>query len=249
MTKLIGIIPAAGKAMRLPFLPFSKELYPIKTSQGLDPNPSGETLHPIIDLMVNRMKIADANKFLIIISKEKVDILKHLASGEKYACQFSYLIQENQSGLPDALSLANDWLEEDSLVIFGMPDTFFEPKDAFKRIVEDHIQTKADVTLGLFPTEKPEKYGMVGFDRKGNFLTTVDKPTQTTLRYLWGIACWNKCFSNFMTTYLKENNGKHEIVLSSVFMAAHTKGIRIRVVPFEAGKYTDIGTLDDLLAV
>lgn len=247
--KLKGIVPAAGLATRLPFLPFSKELYPIKTNSSLIRQGNLTEIHPVIDLLINSMKISGVDVLNIIVSKEKTDVMKYLGDGAKFGCHFSYLVQERQSGLPSALNLAHPWTGDEDVTVFGMPDTFFEPEDAFKVLLQNHKHRRADVTLGLFPTNNPEKYGMVAFDDTNSFVSTVDKPKHTDLKYLWGIACWNKTFSEFLDQFLNTCDATQEVVLSSVFQAAYNHGLSIKVVPFHTGSFIDIGTLDDLLKV
>jgi glucose-1-phosphate thymidylyltransferase len=110
-----------------------------------------------------------------------------------------------------------------------------------------HNSQKYDVTLGLFPTLKPERFGMVAFDQHNHFLYTVDKPAQTDLTYMWGIGCWGPVFSDFMHTWLrKQPPVRGEIVLADIFQAAQHAGLRLGVVPYVNGEYVDIGSLDDL---
>ncbi len=87
---------------------------------------------------------------------------------------------------------------------------------------------------------------MVEFDEHNNFLSTIDKPAASDLKYMWGIACWGRKFSEFMNQYIQETQEPSEFVLSSIFQAAFIAGLKIRVVPFENGQYIDIGTPEDL---
>jgi glucose-1-phosphate thymidylyltransferase len=76
---------------------------------------------------------------------------------------------------------------------------------------------------------------------------TVDKPASTDLRYMWGIGCWGKRFSEFMHQALSQRSGEgKEVVLGDIFQAAKEAGLDVRVVPFEDGRYIDIGNLDEL---
>lgn len=242
---VIGLIPAAGRAKRLPFLTCSKEIFPIGTLSQTIGGVTIQTPKPIISYMIERLYVAGVNRAIIITNKEKSDILRVLGDGNKFNINISYLVQEDSNGMPNALNLAFPWTK-DAIVLFGMPDTIFFPEGAFESLVEKLLVTRADLTLGLFPTDKPSKFGMVKFDEQDNFTYTIDKPRSTDLEYMWGIACWNNTFSRFMNDYLKNNSFSTEIVFGTVIQAAHDSGMKINVLPFSNGEYLDIGTPDDL---
>jgi NDP-sugar pyrophosphorylase family protein len=75
----------------------------------------------------------------------------------------------------------------------------------------------------------------------------VDKPAQTNLEWLWGIACWGSHFAELMHVMLAGlHNAGREAVLGDVFDAALEQGLQVRGLPFAEGRYTDIGTYNDL---
>jgi glucose-1-phosphate thymidylyltransferase len=243
---LIGLIPAAGQARRLAPLSCSKEIFPLGT---MERSTGGKVEHlpkPVGLYLIERMETAGVRKAFIIISKEKWDIPRYFGDGARAGMSLSYLLQENLGGMPFALDMAYPWVH-DSTILFGMPDTIFYPENAFVRLYQDHRLTGADLTLGLFPTDKPERFGMVAFDPDNRMAYTVDKPSSTDLRYMWGIGCWGKRFSEFMHESLSHRSGEgKEVVLGDIFQAAKEAGLDIRVVPFETGRYIDIGNLDEL---
>ena len=69
--------------------------------------------------------------------------------------------------MPGASDLARPWLNGET-VLFGMPDTIMEPRDCFTSLLEYHRAEEAVLSLGLFPTDNPKKFGMVGTDSDGN---------------------------------------------------------------------------------
>ncbi|MCS7060835.1 MAG: sugar phosphate nucleotidyltransferase [Anaerolineae bacterium] len=128
-----------------------------------------------------------------------------------------------------------------------MPDSIIEPRDAFVRLLAQHRQTGADLTLGLFPTETPWKFGMVQLDEHDRVVYNIDKPKQTDLRYMWGFCCWNQSFSDLMHDFLRRTDyGGKEIVLSQVFDEAIRQGLHVQGMRFDDGRYLDIGTAEEL---
>jgi glucose-1-phosphate thymidylyltransferase len=249
MNEIIGLIPAAGIARRLAPLPCSKELLPIGVSK-VEKNGTIEIRpKPVASYILESMAVAGIHRVLMVISKEKWDIPRFFGNGSDFGMSISYLIQENQLGMPDALNQAYPWLCDET-VVFGMPDTIIRPTNVFQSLIEDHFKRQADITLGLFPTDKPQKFGMVAYDQNQRMTYSIDKPEQTDLKYMWGMGCWSPKFTHFLRDQLSKvtSNGK-EIVLADIFQQALHAGMDINVIPFKEGKYYDIGTLDDLYTV
>jgi glucose-1-phosphate thymidylyltransferase len=248
MTKLVGLIPAGGLGNRLAPLPGSKELFPI----GFMPvSINGQTERrpkPICMYVIESMRAAGVEQLLMVINTEKIDILRYLRGGSQQGLSVSYLVQENAWGMPYALNLASPWVR-DATVLFGMPDTLFQPADAFQLLLSRHQASAADLTLGLFPTTKPERFGMVAFDHNDRMLHTVDKPAQSDLSFMWGIACWQPTFTSFMSEYLGHlQRPVKEVVLGDIFQAALQAQLNIGVVPFSDGEYIDIGNPEELVS-
>jgi glucose-1-phosphate thymidylyltransferase len=154
--------------------------------------------------------------------------------------------------MPYALDLVPPWLKGYEIVLMGMPDTIFEPRNAFKRLLAAHQAWDADLTLGLFKTESPQKFGMIGLDAHYNVVEHVDKPHTTHLKWLWGIACWGPRFTTLLHEVLETQgpdiaklNGR-EVVLGDIFDVALRSGLHVKGLPFEDGRYIDIGTYEDL---
>lgn len=250
MTRLVGLIPAAGRGARLGPLPFSKELFPLDY-QTTHISRSARRLPKVVSqYLVERMVRADVRQIFFILGDRKQDIMQYYGSGERFGTLFAYLYQEDPKGMPFALDLARPWLSEDDITVFGMPDTLFFPEDAFVQLLDFHSQRKNALTLGLFPTDKPSKFGMVDLDAGDNVLTCIDKPVQTSLEYMWGIACWSHVFTILMADYLADQTDvSHEVVLSDVFQYAVDAGLAVQALCFPQGTYLDVGTPDDLIYV
>jgi glucose-1-phosphate thymidylyltransferase len=247
MHRLVGLVPAAGHGKRVAFLPCSKELFPIgfahvgaQNRRELKPRAVGEYL-------LDRMRIAGVERVLIILSRGKWDIMHYFGDGSRFGLQIAYLFQENVWGMPYALDLARPWLR-DEIVLFGMPDTIFRPINAFSKLLIAHQRFSADVTLGLFPTTTPERFGMVEFDNDSyRALNIIDKPDKTDLKYMWGIGCWGPVFTKFLHNQLQVlSPPSKEIVLGDIFQAAIEANLKVQVLPFEQGEFIDIGTPDEL---
>ncbi len=244
--RIVGLIPAAGKGSRLAPFPAPKELFPIGY-QDYDTGGRIEKRPKVISqYLIENMLLAGMSEMFIIVGDSKHDILRYYGDGSRFGTKVAYLYQERLTGMPGALNLAQPWLK-DADVVFGMPDTIIEPKDAFQRLYAFHSNVSADLTLGLFQTNNPNKFGMVEFDADQTVISTVDKPSKTDLDHMWGCACWSQPFSELLNQFVKEHPYKErEIVLGDVFNAALDCKMKVKAMPFADGQYIDIGTSDEL---
>lgn len=245
--ELVGLIPAAGLAKRVSPLPGSKELFPVgfrevEVDGHLELRPK-----VVSQYLLDSMFQAGVRKVWIVLGKGKWDIMQYYGDGSEFGAHIAYLVMDRLWGMPYTLDQAYPWLAQDT-VVFGMPDTMFTPSDAFVQILEYHRQAGADVTLGIFPTDQPEKLCPVQMDESGNILDMIDKPAQSDIKNTWGCACWSPRFTQFMHSFLANlAPPSREIVLADVFRAAIQRGLPVRGVLFEQGEYIDVGTPDDLV--
>ncbi|WP_164984960.1 sugar phosphate nucleotidyltransferase [Ammoniphilus sp. CFH 90114] len=247
--RLIGIIPAAGLGSRLQPLPFSKELYPA----GFQTVNGNLRVSPISLHLIKSLQQAKVNHVFFVINPQKTDIPRYYLNGKELGMNFSYLYQPKQKGMVDALAQVTSWIwgDDDTLLLFGMPDTYFQPPSLFEKMIEV-MKNNQDlhVVLGVFPTSSWWKLGMVRFKEQengiGHVLDIHDKPkVKPKTKFAWGTAVWRLSFQQYLTRCQDEYKGENELVLGDVFMRAKTDGMKIGCV---VGKeYEDLGTLEDLM--
>ncbi|WP_081752557.1 sugar phosphate nucleotidyltransferase [Kallotenue papyrolyticum] len=248
-TDLVGLLPAAGRGSRLGAIPCSKEIMPL----GFQLQAIGDGRHwrPItaLETHLKALRCANVTRAAIIISESKADIVRYIGNGERYGISITYLYQQQLSGMPFALDLATSWIGK-ATTVFSMPDTIIEPIDTMMRVVEQHLTHPADVTLGLFQTTTPHKFGMVEVTSDAVIRRFIDKPLHTDLTLMWGLAVWSPRFTQYMSAFLKSiTSSEKEIVLSDIFQAALEGGLTFRGVVLEDARYRDIGTPEDFQAV
>lgn len=246
MNGIVAIIPAAGRGSRLLPFPCPKELFPVGY-QDVEINGQVEKRPKVVSqYLVEHLVEAGAERLFFIVGEGKSDIMRYYGDGTRFSTNVSYLYQEQLHGMPSAIDLVRPWLNGET-VLFGMPDTIIEPADCFPRLLADHNETGADLTLALFPTDNPSKVGMVEIDGEGRVVRTVDKPKATNLRLMWGACCWSQSFTDLIGRYLgdKSYSGK-EIVLGDIFNYALELKMNVRGLSLEDGKYIDIGTTAEL---
>jgi glucose-1-phosphate thymidylyltransferase len=240
----IGIVPAAGKATRLPGCMCSKELLPI----GETTDPNGRRPKAVSEYLFDALVVADVHRVCMVIAPEKHDILRFYGSGERHGVQISYVCQEEPTGMADAIDLAYPWIR-DATVLMGMPDTIFRPVDALAKLRVFYEREHADLALAVAPTEEPGRLGPVMWDATGRVLEVLDKPEVPPHNNVWVVACWSATFTEFLHSYLAERpRGHGEVALGSIFQASIERGLRARALSFDDGMYIDVGTMEGLRA-
>ncbi|MBW4633049.1 MAG: dTDP-glucose pyrophosphorylase [Iphinoe sp. HA4291-MV1] len=252
MTKrqIIGLLPAGGQATRISPLPLSKELYPL----GFQDFGDKCNWRPkvVSHYLLEKMQLAGINEAYFILRSGKWDIPAYFGDGTMLSMSLGYLIMGLPYGVPFTLDQAFPFVQ-DAVVALGFPDILFQPEDAYVRILTRLDVSNADVVLGLFPTDKPQKAGMVDFDDEGRVRLIIEKPRHSDLRYMWGIAVWTPAFTQFLHEYLttvKANSNLSqlpEIPIGDVIQAAINKGFHVEAETFSDGTYLDVGTPDDLV--
>jgi NDP-sugar pyrophosphorylase family protein len=163
----VGIVPAAGFARRLQPLSCSKEVYPIGG-------------RPVMDYLLDRMNVAGCAEIRVVTRSEKRDVADHAR-----ACGATVLLARPAS-VADSLLAGLEGLGPDVPVVFGFPDTVWEPRDGFSRLLAA-LQPGLAVTLGIFRVEDPWRSDVVTLE--GDLVTTIDvKPTQPSSSLAWGCA-------------------------------------------------------------
>lgn len=240
--QLIGLIPAAGKGLRLG-LPYPKELYPIIRDNRYK---------PVSQYVLENLTAAGVRHVVFVINETKHQLIGYFGDGHRFGCNISYVVQEEREnaaqstspGLAHALDCAYH-LTRDKTVCFGMPDTIMNPSDVFRQIL-DNWRSEDDLALGLFPITRPEKSAAVRMSEDLTVLQIVDKPKQTTLPLGWACMVWRPAFTDYLNACIRQ----HGITdFAQVMNLGIKSGMSFRGVPIREGSYVDLGTYEDIAAL
>jgi glucose-1-phosphate thymidylyltransferase len=243
---IIALLPAGGQATRLSPLPLSKELYPVGfwEERGLKP---GLKPKVVSHYLLEKMRRSGITKAFFILRPGKWDIPAYFGDGAMLDMNLGYLTVHVPHGVPYTLNQAYPFIQN-ARVAIGFPDILFEPADAYSHLIARQNTSQADVVLGLFPTAHYWKAGMVDFDESGQVYQIVEKPQDSTLKYMWAIALWSPRFTQFLHTYLTDRpHPPLEIPIGDVIQASIDSGFQVEAVPFPHGSYLDVGTPADLI--
>jgi hypothetical protein len=74
---------------------------------------------------------------------------------------------------------------DDDLVVFGFPDTLWEPLDGFAQLLAA-LEPQVDAALGIFGATEPSRSDTVGLE--GDRVLWIDvKPARPRSELLWGV--------------------------------------------------------------
>jgi glucose-1-phosphate thymidylyltransferase len=237
---LIGLIPAAGKGTRLG-LPYPKELYPIIRENRYK---------PISQFVLNSLTAGAVGHIVFVVNETKHQLMAFFGDGHRFGCNISYVIQESNDepgkstspGLAHALNSAYH-LTRGKTVLFGMADTIMQPHEAFKLALAA-AGKEDDAILMLFPTERPEKFGIVRLDENKRVLQIIDKPHVTDLTLMWGGIIWRPRFTEFLNDCIcRQGISDFAIIMNR----AIASGLRFRGFEIEGGTFIDLGTYEEIM--
>jgi glucose-1-phosphate thymidylyltransferase len=244
VSEIVGIVPAAGKAVRLGDVPWSKEIFPIGFSASEPASPV-----PVGAYLLESLRLAGATRAFIVTRSEKADILRCFGDGRRYGLKIAYLVADRSGGTAETIHCALPFAGE-STVLLGFPDIIFRPSEAFGALLERLRGGSEDAVLGTFPTARPDKMDMVATTRGGLIKSLEIKPSHTSLSNAWVIAAWKPRFSRFLREYVdglgEEVTGGREVHIGMAFQAALRAGFLIASVRFQNGACLDVGTPEDL---
>lgn len=242
--RLVGIIPAAGAGSRL--FPYNggKEILPVG-SQHITVN--GKRLERpkiVSQYVVEAMAAAGVEHIIIVTRPTKHALMGLHLDGSQYGVHISYIVQHPVS-MAHSIDLAYEWVKS-STVVMGMPDTIVSPSDCIKQLVEHYRKDNAELSLGLFPTDKPYKFGMVKTDANATITYHQDKPKHTDATSMWGLAVWEPSFTELLHVQVRTMPAPDkEMALGDVFDVMMQQGGNCKAYPIVDGTYYDIGTYDD----
>ncbi len=171
-----GIIPAAGHAMRLQPLAFSKELLPVGSridEHGI------ERPKAVSEYLIDRMAHAGAQKLCFVISPWKSDILQYYGGAIGHL-PIAYAIQNQAAGLCDAIFSALPFIGAGESAFIGLPDTIWFPEDALAELPGDRLACL------LFEVDRPQLFDAVALDGAGRVRRIEVKSDCPTSRWIWG---------------------------------------------------------------
>lgn len=171
MTERKGIILAGGTGTRLYPLTIgvSKQLMPIYDK-------------PMIYYPLSVLMLAGIREIAIITTPQDQDQFRRtLGDGRQWGLSLSYIEQPKPDGLAQAYLLAESFLDgAPSAMVLG--DNIFFGNGLPERLAAADARSNGGTVFG-YRVADPERYGVVGFDTKGQVNCIVEKPEKAPSPY------------------------------------------------------------------
>jgi glucose-1-phosphate thymidylyltransferase len=247
---VIGLIPAAGHAVRMGYLPCSKELLPLGIDTAEDQ--SEPRYRVIISYLLEALRSADTTKAFIILRKGKWDIPGYLGDGSDFNMHIGYLMQGLPYAVPYTLDQAFPFMQQ-SIAALGFPDILYKDNDIFSKMLSRLKEGDLDIVLGLFPADKPQNADGVEYDDDMTIRRVVPKPHDKKHQFVWAAAVWKPIFTRFMHDYLAHldppTHGQNELQIGHVIQQAIIEGQRVAGVHVSKYPPIDVGTPENFKTV
>lgn len=226
-----GIILAGGRATRLRPLTLvtSKQLLPVYNK-------------PMIYYPLQTLIDAGIKDILIIIAPDySGQFLNLLGDGSEFGVHFSYIVQKEPRGLPEAFVLGEDFIDGDNVTMILGDNIFLGPNFS-----EDIKNFKSGGMIFAKEVEDPQRYGVVEFSSDKKVLSIEEKPVVPKSNYaIVGLYTFDSRVCEVAKNLKPSARGEFEIV----DLHKHYLNLgELKVNTFE-GTWEDAGTFESLLKV
>lgn len=225
-----GVILAGGNGRRLAPITnvTNKHLLPIYDK-------------PMIYYPLSTLVGAGLREILVVCGREHAgNFVNLLGTGKEYGVRFSYAVQEAAGGIAQALALAADFAQGDSIMVI-LGDNLFE--DNFKKAAQVFARQKKGAKVFLKAVHDPERFG-VAYLEKGKVVRIEEKPKHPTSNLITtGLYMYDGQVFDLVKTLAPSKRGELEITdLNNMYVQKGLMSYEIL-----KGDWTDAGTFESLL--
>jgi len=195
---------------------------------------------PMIYYPIEKLTSIGIKEILIVTGVEHMgDVVSLLGSGKDFGCRFTYKVQDEAGGIAQALALAENFAQGQSLVVI-LGDNIF--KSSLKSHADKFIAQKNGARLLLKQVSDPQRFGVAEISG-GKVIGIEEKPKEPKSDYVvTGIYFYDASVFDIIRTLKPSTRGELEI--THVNHAYIAKGQL--AYDMLDGWWTDAGTFESL---
>ena len=231
-----GIVLAGGAGTRLhpSTIAISKQLLPIYDK-------------PMVYYPISVLMLAGIREILVITTPDDLqDFENLLGDGSAFGVNFSYKAQPSPDGLAQAFILAEDFIENDDVVLILGDNIFYGPgfSGLLKKIVRS--TTNGGATILGYQVKDPQRFGVVEFDNNGKAVSIEEKPLVPKSNYaVTGLYFYDNRVVNYAKSLTPSARGELEITdLNNIYLKNGELNVELLGRGFA---WLDTGTPNSLL--
>jgi len=156
-----AVVLAAGEGVRL---------HPLTLTRPKHLIPVGGK--PLLENLLTSLKNAGINEALIIVHYMADKIQQFFGNGANLGMQLEYMVQKQIGGTADAAGMAEDYVKDDFLLIYG---DLYITSNIIKHILDSYEKEKPVAAMTVVPVKNPEQYGIVELDNS-HVTGIIEKP-------------------------------------------------------------------------
>lgn len=231
--KLKGIVLAGGSGNRL---------YPITQTACKQLLPVYNK--PLINYPLATLINFGITEILIISTPQDLpQFEKKFSNGSQLGLKISYEIQIRPEGIAQAFILAENFVEDDNVMLILGDNIFYGDLD-YKNILDSHEE--GGLIFG-YKVVNPSRYGVIEFNGDGEVLQIEEKPKQPKSNYVvTGLYVYDSQVVEIAKSLKKSDRGEYEITdINNVYI--NNKMMKLILLE-DSIKWLDTGTFESLMA-
>lgn len=198
---------------------------------------------PMIYYPLSTLMLAGIRDVLIISTPEATPVFRSLfGDGSQLGMRLAYQVQAVPNGLAQAFVLGRDFIGDDPVCLVLGDNIFYG--DGMRKMLAQADASSGATVFGYYVTD-PERYGVVGFDTKGQVSSLEEKPEKPKSNYaVVGLYFYDNDVVRVAAELKPSARGEYEITdVNRVFLERGALSVKLMGRGFA---WLDTGTHDSL---